>query len=72
MWPKVYKDYPCDGPLKHQQIFSGKGIMGCEMHEINGLGNSWHGHLPLSIRNVSQEPQSETSRVEAYKREHHA
>lgn len=42
MWPKVYKDYPPDTDLKHEQIESNKGIVGCEMHELNGWGDSLH------------------------------
>jgi hypothetical protein len=40
MWPKNYKDYPIDKPLIKYQVEPGKGIIGCEMHEINGWGNS--------------------------------
>lgn len=40
MWPKKYKDYPEDTPLKKEQINSGKGIT--EMHELNGWGLSDH------------------------------
>jgi len=42
MWPKKYKDYPKDTPLKKQQVESGKGIVGCEMHEVNGWGETHH------------------------------
>jgi hypothetical protein len=38
MWPKSYKDYPIDTPLIKQQVRPGKGIIGCEMHELNGWG----------------------------------
>ena len=38
MWPKKYKDYPKDCPLKKEQVVSGKGIIGCEMHEKMGWG----------------------------------
>lgn len=40
MWPKHYRDYPKDAPLKKQTIQSGNGI--CEMHEINGWGEAYH------------------------------
>jgi hypothetical protein len=40
MWPKSYKDYELDKPLVKQQVKSGKGIVGCEMHDLNGWGNS--------------------------------
>lgn len=42
MWPKKYRDYPIDTPLVQQQVETGKGICGCEMHEINGWGNTLH------------------------------
>jgi len=41
MWPKAYRDYPEDKPLKKQTIEPGKGIIGCEMHDSNGWGNSY-------------------------------
>lgn len=44
MWPKEYKDYPPDKPLTHQQVRANKGIIGCEMHDLNGWGNSLHDH----------------------------
>jgi len=49
MWPKVYKDYPPDTPLKHEQVESGKSIIGCEMHELNGWGDRLH--VPKSRKN---------------------
>jgi len=42
MWPKKYKDYSVDQPLIKYPVETGKGIIGCEMHEINGWGNSLH------------------------------
>lgn len=42
MWPKNFKDYPNDTPLKHQKVESGKGIIGCEMHEQMGWGADHH------------------------------
>lgn len=42
MWSKSYKDYPPDTPLVQQQVEPGKGIVGCEMHDLNGWGNSLH------------------------------
>lgn len=42
MWPKAYRDYPKDTPLKKQQVSAGKGIVGCEMHEVNGWGEEFH------------------------------
>lgn len=40
MWPKIYKDYPPDSPLKKEQVTQGRGIIGCEMHELNGWGDT--------------------------------
>ena len=42
MWPKVYRDYKTDESLIKNQVESGKGIIGCEMHDLNGWGNSLH------------------------------
>ena len=46
MWPKSYKDYPKDETLKKEQVSSGKGIVGCEMHDLNGWGSSLHQPRP--------------------------
>jgi hypothetical protein len=40
MWQREYKDYKKDQPLIKQTVESGKGIIGCEMHEIFGWGNT--------------------------------
>lgn len=37
MWHKEYKDYPPDTPLRKERV---KKIVGCEMHELNGWGNT--------------------------------
>lgn len=42
MWFKHYRDYPVDQYLKKEQVESGRGIIGCEMHELNGWGTDWH------------------------------
>lgn len=42
MWWKEYKNTPPDTPLKKERIEPGKGIVGCEMHEINGWGLQVH------------------------------
>jgi hypothetical protein len=42
MWFKEYRDYPIDRPLIKYPVEPGKGIIGCEMHEINGWGNDLH------------------------------
>lgn len=42
MWPKFYKDYPVDEPLIKNKVEPSHGIIGSEMHEINGWGNQLH------------------------------
>jgi hypothetical protein len=42
MWPKNFKDYPEDAPLKKEQVTPGNGIIGCEMHEQMGWGETHH------------------------------
>jgi hypothetical protein len=42
MWFKEYRDYPTDRPLINEQLESGKGIIGCEMHDLNGWGTELH------------------------------
>lgn len=42
MWPKAYKDYKKDEEVIKYPVQPGKGIIGCEMHELNGWGNSLH------------------------------
>lgn len=41
MWHREYKDYKIDEPLIKNSVEPGKGIQGCEMHEINGWGNNF-------------------------------
>lgn len=42
MWHNTYKDYPPDDPLIQNPVQSGKGIIGCEMHDLNGWGEKQH------------------------------
>lgn len=42
MWFKEYRDYKTDTPLIKEQVESGRGIIGCEMHDLNGWGNEIH------------------------------
>lgn len=46
MWFKRYRDYPIDKPLIKEQVESGKGIVGCEMHDLNGWGLENHRMKP--------------------------
>ena len=62
MWPKNYKDKPPDTPLKKNRIESGKGIVGCEMHEINGWGTSYH--LPKKKKGFFRKLLSKLSKKE--------
>jgi hypothetical protein len=48
MWHKEYRDYKTDESLIKNKLSSGKGIVGCEMHEINGWGE--HHHIPQKKR----------------------
>lgn len=42
MWPKSYKDYPVDASLVKYEAEPGRGIIGCEMHDLNGWGERHH------------------------------
>lgn len=42
MWPKHYRDYPLDEDQVQQKVEAQQGIIGCEMHEINGWGLEKH------------------------------
>ncbi len=42
MWPKSYKDYPVDASLVKHEVEPGRGIIGCEMHDLNGWGERCH------------------------------
>ncbi len=48
MWHKEYRDYPPDTPMIKEQVSPSHGIVGCEMHEINGWGHNYH--IPLRRR----------------------
>lgn len=42
MWFKAYRDYPIDTDLKKEKVEPSHGIIGCEMHELNGWGIAHH------------------------------
>ena len=42
MWFREFKDYPIDTPLRKNKLEPGKGIVGCEMHDLMGWGNQIH------------------------------
>jgi hypothetical protein len=42
MWFKEYRDYKTDTPLIKERVEPGHGIIGCEMHDLNGWGNEIH------------------------------
>lgn len=42
MWFKQYRDYPIDRPLIKETVEPGHGIIGCEMHDLNGWGTNLH------------------------------
>lgn len=48
MWHKEYRDYETDKPLIKYEVYPEEGIIGCEMHDLNGWGNTIH--QPLKRR----------------------
>lgn len=42
MWHREYRDYETDKPLIKYQVMPGDGIVGCEMHDLNGWGQTIH------------------------------
>jgi len=50
MWPKAYRDYEIDTPLIKNQVQPGKGIIGCEMHDLNGWGGTQH--VPVKKKKI--------------------
>jgi hypothetical protein len=48
MWDKTYKDYKPNEPIIKSQVEPGHGIIGCEMHDINGWGTE--SHIPRKRR----------------------
>lgn len=52
MWFREYKDYPTDKTLKQQRVEPGQGIRGCEMHELNGWGNTVHVPVKKKTRGI--------------------
>lgn len=47
MWPKTYRDYKTDQPLIQNQVSPGHGIIGCEMHDLNGWGTTLHEEIQV-------------------------
>lgn len=41
MWLKEYRDYHPDKPLKKYRVEPSRGIIGCEMDELNGWGTPY-------------------------------
>lgn len=50
MWYREFKDYPPDSALIQEQVEPSHGIVGCEMHELNGWGESFHRPVPRKKR----------------------
>jgi hypothetical protein len=46
MWWKAFRDYPPHQSVKQQQVEAGRGIVGCEMHDLNGWGEEYHHPAP--------------------------
>lgn len=42
MWQKAYRDYKEDDPNVKNQVSPSHGIIGCEMHDLNGWGMTNH------------------------------
>lgn len=42
MWHREFRDYKTDTSLVKYKVEPGKGIYGCEMHDINGWGEQHH------------------------------
>lgn len=42
MWRNTYKDYAPDDDWIQERVEPGRGIIGCEMHEINGWQEMQH------------------------------
>jgi hypothetical protein len=50
MWFKEYRDYETDKPLIKEQVDPTDGIIGCEMHDLNGWGTTVHETFPRKAR----------------------
>lgn len=42
MWWIEYEDYKPDRPLIKDEVGPLQGIVGCEMHDLNGWGGDYH------------------------------
>lgn len=51
MWSSEYQDYPTDSPIKKEKVEPGKGIIGCEMHEVCGYQETLH-QLPRERKGI--------------------
>lgn len=61
MWPKRYRDYPQDKPLIQEPLYPGHGIIGCEMHDLNGWDTTTLFHKPSKNRLFNEPPLPEIS-----------
>jgi len=52
MWFREYRDYKIDEPAKKVTVESGNGISGCEMHELQGWGNTLQKPKKKKIRGL--------------------
>ncbi len=52
MWFREYRDYKIDSSTKKEQLSSGRGIIGCEMHDLNGWGEEYHIATPKKKKGV--------------------
>jgi len=52
MWFREYRDYKIDQPLLQAQVEPSHGIIGCEMHDLNGWGTTLHHPLPKQSKGI--------------------
>lgn len=57
MWPKEYLDYKIDEPLVKCRVEPSAGIFGCEMHDLNGWGDTLH--IPKAMWKKAKPKESE-------------
>lgn len=64
MWHRAYKDYPIDEQVIKYQVEPSHGIIGCEMHEIYGWGNSLHVPVGKFAKRVQPKVLYKSNRME--------
>lgn len=54
MWWREYKDYRPDSHIIKEKVESGKGIIGCEMHDRQGWGTTLHHYRKPHYGSISR------------------